>query len=938
MKRIVFAIAIFTITFQLPVHAQSVGINNTGAAANASSILDVDVSGLANKKGLLAPRITLAQRTAMSPLPAAAQGLLVYQTDGLQGFYYNTSLTPTPNWIFVNNSGSGFRWDQLFAPTGNLSLANGANTTSFSFDGVTTGTAFSLSSNSLTSGNLLTLSSNSTAGIPTGLGLLNIARTGTNVNANVHAVGIYSTVTNTGISSENVGGLFSASGATINYGVKANIYASSGTAVYGQNSSNDAGSQFAIQGVKSGNLVANDGIGVSGTAFGTGGNNYGGAFNASGATFNTGVYGRTDGDNGNGVYGWNYSSGSGNQIGVRGKKSGNIPGTGYGVYGETSGTGINNIGGYFTASGATNNYAGIFDQGIVGIGTITPNASALLHVNIGTVSSKGLLVSGANNFSALPNLGAGSRLMFYPGKAAFRAGFIDGIQWDDANVGSYSSALGYNTMANGYSSTALGFQTRASGEGAFASGKFSIANSDYATAMGINTTAFAYAATALGSGASATGYASTAIGYNAIATNQGTVAIGSGASAYGNSAVAIGTSTDSRGLQSLALGSSTGAYADYSIAMGLGSYATGDISTATGNGTQAKGFSSVSMGVGTVAVSYASTVMGEGTKSKGYGSTVVGLNNDSLLTTTESLPSLTTPLFIVGNGNTNSTRSNAFVVQKNGKIYVDPSNINDGTLAGNALFFGQYNVTGEAIGSKRTATGNAFGLDFFTAYTNRMSIANNGNVGIGTAAPISTLHVKGSVNIFHAGVNTHTGNFWQGTSNIDGMELVSNGAGDAYIGLQRAGGAGLNLSRASGSGTLVSFYVGGAMVGSISTTGITTAFNTTSDIRLKENIIPTKSGIITLMEINVKDYNYKADINKQLQTGFLAQELYKIFPQAVTPGGEDAKTNPWTIDYSKLTPLLVKSIQEQQNEMDALKKENAEMKKQIIEILKRLKN
>ncbi|MEO7265318.1 MAG: hypothetical protein ABIW38_10415, partial [Ferruginibacter sp.] len=248
MKRIFFAIAILIIIFQFKVHAQSVGINNTGAAANLSSILDVDVSGLANKKGMLAPRITLAQRTAMNPLPAAAQGLLVYQTDAVQGFYYNTSLTTSPNWIFVNNSGTGLAWSQLTAPSANLSIAHGANTTSFSFDGVTTGSAYSLSSNTLTSGNLLTLSSNSTAGIPTGLSLLNITRTGTNSNANVHAVGIYSTVTNTGTFSENIGGLFSASGASINNGVKGTINSTSGTGVYGENTSSDAGAQFGIKG------------------------------------------------------------------------------------------------------------------------------------------------------------------------------------------------------------------------------------------------------------------------------------------------------------------------------------------------------------------------------------------------------------------------------------------------------------------------------------------------------------------------------------------------------------------------------------------------------------------------------------------------------------------------------------------------------------------
>ena len=50
--------------------------------------------------------------------------------------------------------------------------------------------------------------------------------------------------------------------------------------------------------------------------------------------------------------------------------------------------------------------------------------------------------------------------------------------------------------------------------------------------------------------------------------------------------------------------------------------------------------------------------------------------------------------------------------------------------------------------------------------------------------------------------------------------------------------------------------------------------------------------------------------NKKESFGFFAQELNEVFPQAVSPGGEDPETEPWAIDYSNLTPLLAKSIQE----------------------------
>jgi hypothetical protein len=60
----------------------------------------------------------------------------------------------------------------------------------------------------------------------------------------------------------------------------------------------------------------------------------------------------------------------------------------------------------------------------------------------------------------------------------------------------------------------------------------------------------------------------------------------------------------------------------------------------------------------------------------------------------------------------------------------------------------------------------------------------------------------------------------------------------------------------------------------------------------------------------VYDYNFKSDSKKTLSTGVLAQELHKVYPQAVSVGGADAKTDPWQVDYSKLVPMLVKSVQE----------------------------
>ncbi len=103
-------------------YTQTVAINNTGSAPNAAAILDIDGSGSSTKKGLLIPRLTLAERNAMNPLPSAAQGLVVYQTDGIQGFYFNKSATTVPVWAFLS-SGSNSGW----SITGNSGTVDGTH-------------------------------------------------------------------------------------------------------------------------------------------------------------------------------------------------------------------------------------------------------------------------------------------------------------------------------------------------------------------------------------------------------------------------------------------------------------------------------------------------------------------------------------------------------------------------------------------------------------------------------------------------------------------------------------------------------------------------------------------------------------------------------------------------------------------------------------------
>ena len=136
--------------------------------------------------------------------------------------------------------------------------------------------------------------------------------------------------------------------------------------------------------------------------------------------------------------------------------------------------------------------------------------------------------------------------------------------------------------------------------------------------------------------------------------------------------------------------------------------------------------------------------------------------------------------------------------------------------------------------------------------------------------------------------------------------------------------AGLN---AGGTANFIGFNrPDGTLIGSVSQNGATAvAYNLTSDARLKENVKDSERGLDILRRVRIRDFNYIGE-NRRLQ-GFIAQELMEVYPDAVTPGGDDPKTRPFSIDYGRVTPLLAIAIQELHAKHEKLVAEVAELRR-----------
>ena len=159
-----------------------------------------------------------------------------------------------------------------------------------------------------------------------------------------------------------------------------------------------------------------------------------------------------------------------------------------------------------------------------------------------------------------------------------------------------------------------------------------------------------------------------------------------------------------------------------------------------------------------------------------------------------------------------------------------------------------------------------------------------------------------------------------GANNVTGINLL----GVNGIKVSNSGGPAAHLGRQGSDGEVVKFASQGtADVGSIDCTTSGTTYTTTSDLRLKTDIQPIADGTEKLMAMNPVSHKWIVDPEADAVYGFIAQEMQEIVPEAVSgdPDGEEMMS----MDYGRITPVLVAALQDAHNKITALEKRLAEL-------------
>ena len=245
----------------------------------------------------------------------------------------------------------------------------------------------------------------------------------------------------------------------------------------------------------------------------------------------------------------------------------------------------------------------------------------------------------------------------------------------------------------------------------------------------------------------------------------------------------------------------------------------------------------------------------------------------------------------------NSTSPSTYVDGGSGSTLVlESSGTNRGTLV----------FASECTGGEGEILGLINFTDTANSSTNKRGAAIRGIRGSSDTNPFLTFTTANSERMRI----DSSGNFFVGTTSLPS-------GGNGHFGIEAGQSSGRSIvqcgATATGNLTIQRFYNPNGSVGSITVSGTSTGFNTSSDYRLKENVVTDWDATSRLKQLKPSRFNFKADKDTTLD-GFIAHEVSSVVPEAIS-GEKDAvdkdgNIEPQSIDQAKLVPLLTKALQE----------------------------
>ncbi len=219
--------------------------------------------------------------------------------------------------------------------------------------------------------------------------------------------------------------------------------------------------------------------------------------------------------------------------------------------------------------------------------------------------------------------------------------------------------------------------------------------------------------------------------------------------------------------------------------------------------------------------------------------------------------------------------------------------------------------------------------------------SDNGN------AEVVTIYMDGDNGSASFAGNINVGDYLNANSNLEGGGANTNNGGNINLGgLSESTGIRMygefvdgdlnsvsHLALDGTSGNYVHLWGNGGIgaTGDINTTANmnATAFNTTSDKRLKTNILPLNNALSNVMKMRGVSYNWiDKSRSEQLQIGVIAQEVEEVYPEFVHTNEEGMKS----VNYSQMVAVLIEAIKELNTKISTLETENASLKASLAEV------